>query len=208
MRALSTALSYVWSHAMAHAGQFADPGIVPPCAARNPAGPVTCVFALYDPIWFASAPFCGCTYWASPGARAVPDEIAAMLLPFLGVTLGPYDSRTPTCTLLSAGSGVVSSASRSFALMTPHRFCASDGFSVVNWQRSIALTRSFAVVGTTSPSGLQSGACMLSIVVGSQSSSTPLPLYSNAPGFTAEGSGQSAIVSQQSPWLGVHPSPS
>src|SRR6185503_6819815 len=65
-----------------------------------------------------------------------------------------------------------------------------------------------AEVGVTSGPGPQSGVAMLSGVDGSQSSSTLLPGYSKAPGFTCSGSGQPAGVSQQSPSATVHPSAS
>ena len=56
--------------------------------------------------------------------------------------------------------------------------------------------------------GLQSAGATVSLVDESQSSSTPLPRYSNAPGFTFAGSSHTGVpvLSQQSPSATVQPS--
>ena len=93
--------------------------------------------------------------------------------------------------------------------MTPHFLIGSGGLSVVNWQTSIALTRSSPVTLANAAVALHAGVGAVSSVVGSQSSSTPLPGYSKAPGLTRNGTAQvGPATSQQSPCAGVHPSPS
>jgi hypothetical protein len=86
--------------------------------------------------------------------------------------------------------------------MSPHFLVAIGGFAVVVWQRSIALATSEAVTVANFCTVLQVGAAVVSEEAGSQSSSTPLPTASNAPGFT------SALVSLQSPLQEVQPSAS
>src|SRR5688572_3658887 len=92
--------------------------------------------------------------------------------------------------------------------MTPHLRVSSGSFSVVNWQRSIASASWLPVSPVKSARLLQSGGATTSLLAGSQSSSTLLPMNSNAPGLTSGGSEHWNMLSQQSLSQSVQPSPS
>src|SRR4051812_19988217 len=86
------------------------------------------------------------------------------------------------------------SARVSFDEITPHVFWLSGGLSCVNTHRSIAFTS--LVLEVIAWLAMSMSACILvlqvgygsvSRVAGLQSSSTPLPGYSSAPGFTSSG---------------------
>src|SRR5262245_62144866 len=109
----------------------------------------------------------------------------------------------------------VPSASVSLESMTPHVFCGSGGLSVVKTHRSIAFTSFTLDCGAMLAMSMSAcalvphvGYLSLSSVEALQSSSTPLPGYSSAPGFTSSGlSEQPAnFESQQSPSPTVQPS--
>src|SRR5687767_14639437 len=101
------------------------------------------------------------------------------------------------------------SASVSAELMTPHLLSGSGGLSIVKLQRSIPFTSSVLDVGVSSATVEQGMGITSSAVAALQSSSTMLPRYSNAPGFTSSGFSHSPeATSQQSPSAGVQPSPS
>lgn len=82
----------------------------------------------------------------------------------------------------------------------------SGAFWVVVVQTSMACASATAVVGVINAVVEQVGVATLSSVVGLQSSSTPLPGYSNAPGLTSAGWAHGPGASQQSPSCTVQPS--